>query len=98
MFKIYPKIYERLASLLQEAIAGRTFYSGIIRFEDEDDQVDYLFSATLLIYYEECRYPEGYTTEIKNIEPVWWEFHSTLEHGEEINDFDLRLLKEVICN
>ncbi len=98
MLKIYPEIYERLASLLEEKIAGKTFYSGIIRFEDEDDQIDYLFTATLLIYFTECHYPEGYTTEIKNIEPVWWEFHTKLESGEVLNDFDIRLLKEVICN
>ncbi|MFR9533890.1 MAG: hypothetical protein SNG49_03545 [Rikenellaceae bacterium] len=96
MLNIYPEIYEKLAILLEEKIEGKSFFSDRITFEDS--ATDYLFTATLMIYYTECRYPEGYENIIVDIVPVWWEFHSTEQDGEKLNDFDFELLKEVICN
>ncbi len=96
MLKITIPIYEHLSELLLEAIDGREFYSDDIIFEWEG--VEYKFSATLMVYYRQVRYPEGWESEISNIVPVWWEFHSTTEYGEELNDMDFNELKEVICN
>ncbi|MFI3264099.1 MAG: hypothetical protein SNG38_06290 [Rikenellaceae bacterium] len=95
MLTINPTLYEQLAQLLTEAIDGRGFYSDKIYFED--NEYDYLFTATLMIYYRECDYPEGIENHIDNIIPIWWEFHSTAEEGERLNDFDFSLLNEAIC-
>ncbi|MFI3281415.1 MAG: hypothetical protein R3Y44_05530 [Rikenellaceae bacterium] len=88
--------YERLAELLIEQIDGREFYSDIINFDLS--QVECQFSATLMIYYTNHRYPEGNVMQISNIVPVWWEFHTTTAEGEVLNDFDFELLKQIVCN
>ncbi len=96
MLKIDPILYEELAPLLIEAIDGREFFSDVIYLDDE--QVEYRFMATLMIYYRQEHYPEGYAHQIDNIVPIWWEFHSTCSAGEELNDFDFKLLKDIICS
>jgi hypothetical protein len=35
---------------------------------------------------------------IDNIIPVWWEFHSTTDEGEVLNDFDFAELKEYLLD
>ncbi len=95
MLTINQPLYEQLSELLIEGINGKGFYSGAIEIEEE--QADHRFSATLIIYYKEHIYPEGSIMQIDNIIPVWWEFHSTTEQGEILNDFDFSTLKETIC-
>ncbi|MFR9524422.1 MAG: hypothetical protein SNH94_07605 [Rikenellaceae bacterium] len=96
MLIINSTLYERLADLLVDAIDGKEFYSDAIYFED--DQAQYCFSATLMIYYREHRFPERNEMQVENIVPVWWEFHSITSEGELLNDFDFALLNLVICN
>ncbi|MFI3285343.1 MAG: hypothetical protein R3Y08_01685 [Rikenellaceae bacterium] len=95
MLTINPTLYERLAELLVEAIEHRSYYSDKIYFEDSE--ADYLFSSSLIIYYRHNEYPEGRRAEISKIVPTWWEFHSTTEQGEELNDFDFNILEQIIC-
>ncbi len=96
MLIINSTLYERLADLLVDAIDGKEFYSDVIDFQH--DQVECCFSATLMIYYREHRFPEGNEMQIENIVPVWWEFHSIEGERERLNDFDFALLNQVVCN
>ncbi len=95
MLTIYPTLYERLGTLLLDEVDSKEYYSGDILFED--DQFDYTFNSTLLLRYAEHDYPEGITTELVDIQPIWWEFHSVGEDGEVLNDFDFTLLKRAVC-
>ncbi len=95
MLTINPIVYEKLAELLVEAIAYRSYFSEVICFEEPE--TDYSFSSTLMIYYRTEELPEGPTTVISNIVPIWWEFRSTTDYGEQLNDFDFAILKNIIC-
>lgn len=95
MIEIHPKIYEKLTKLLIDKLEVSDFYSDITRFDVES--MEYHFSATLMIYRKKVQYPEGEELEICDIVPIWWEFHSSSEDGEQLNDFDFAILKEYIC-
>ncbi len=96
MLIINPTLYERLGELLVEQIGSRTFYSGEIAIYEE--QVDYIFNATLMIYYRCEHLPEGSQTAISDIVDVWWELTTTTDDGVQHNDFDFNILKRLICN
>ncbi len=95
MLTINPTLYERLAELLVEKIEFRTYYSDIITLEDQI--ADYSFSATLMLYLRDEEYCGSNESVITDIVPIWWEFHSTTEDGEQLNDFDFKILKQIIC-
>ena len=52
--------------------------------------------ASLIIYRKRVEMPEGVIEIIEDIVPVWWEFHTTIDGVELINDFDFSALKEFI--
>ncbi len=93
---IKPTLYERLQALLMDKIDGREYFSGSIHLEDEE--ADYSFTSSLIILYDDVHYPEGVAIEIKQITPVWWEFHSVTDDGEVLNDFDFNILRSNICS
>ncbi len=95
MLIISPILYEELARMLLEALNGKTFYSDKLLIETPE--IDYIFEATLLIHYCEEHYPEGSEDQIAKIIPVWWEFHTSDDDGELVNDFDFNLLTRLIC-
>lgn len=95
MYKITPSIYTRLAEELTEKITSLSFFSGSIEFEEED--ADIRFVATLILHTREVSFPEGLIAMIYDIDPVWWEIHTTTLDGEQINDFDFTTFKEYIC-
>ncbi len=95
MLTINPTLYERLAEFLVEEIDGRSYYSDIITLEDSE--ADYTFSATLMIYYSVQSAIDGDRATIENLVPIWWEFYSVTEDGVVLNDFDVNILKQIVC-
>ncbi|MFR9504283.1 MAG: hypothetical protein SNH73_07555 [Rikenellaceae bacterium] len=96
MLTINPTLYEQLALLLIDDIGSMDYYSGTITIEQEE--ADYSFEASLIIRYNEVKFPEGYDTQISELIPVWWEMHSVTDEGEQLNDFDFNILRRAICN
>ncbi len=96
MISINPTIYYRLADFLSEAIGSKNYFTQTITLEDEE--YEYQFRSTLMVYFgrEEC--PEATYTVISNLVAVWWEFSSLREGEEVLNDFDFNLLKRAVCN
>ena len=44
-------------------------------------------TASVIVYRSRTRYPEGDRDEIADLVPVWWEFHTSDDGGEFLNDF-----------
>ena len=38
----------------------------------------------------------GYVGGVKDVVPVWWEFHTEAEDGEMLNDFSFNELRKII--
>lgn len=87
--KVYLEVVERLSAL----IGSSHYYSG--SFEFEMDGVVFRMVLSAVIYRHNETMPEGQIVDVMdNIVPVWWEFHTTTEEGEVLNDFDFAELKE----
>lgn len=95
MYKFSHSTYTQLASELTERLTSFTLFNGTIEFNVEN--IEFRFTATLLIYLRDESLPEGDISIIDNIVPVWWEMHTTTLFGEINNDFDFNIFKEYIC-
>ncbi len=89
------ELYEEVAARLQDAIDGGNYYSGTLNFLF--GEIEWRFTASLIVYRERCERPEGVEYPITNLVPVWWEFHTVGDQGEMLNDFELTALKCYIC-
>lgn len=97
MYTISSKVYLEVAERLSALIGNLHYYSGA--FEFESDGVLYRMIMSAVIYRHKETLPEGRVVDlIDNIIPVWWEFHSTTDEGEVLNDFDFAELKEYLLD
>lgn len=94
MYEITYPIYEKTAQKLCDLVGGDNYFSGTIEFACEDTECRMV--ASLIIYRKRVEMPEGVIEIIEDIVPVWWEFHTTIDGVERINDFDFSALKEFI--
>ncbi len=95
MLTISPKIYEHFAESLIKEIGSHNFCSANCTLQTPE--VDYRLEATLLIRHILESLPEGDVLVIEEITPVWWEFHTSTDEGEQLNDFDFNILRSMIC-
>ncbi len=77
MITIDDRLYRDMARLLIEAAGAGEFFNGVVDHSAEDFYAT--LTATLIIYRNGGR--------IKDIVPVWWEFHLLQDKGEELTDF-----------
>lgn len=94
MYTISSLLYEETARRLRDAIGSRSYFSGSVRFIFEGMECRLTLSA--VIYKSRREMPEGVFDAIDDIVPVWWEFHTSDECGETLNDFSFSTLKEYI--
>ncbi len=94
MYEITPKIYEKTAQKVSDAVGNTGYFSGTIDFSYENVECRMLLS--MVIYRKKVEMPEGRCNIIDDVVPVWWEFHTTVDGEELINDFDFSLFKEYI--
>lgn len=85
MTEITQDIYSVLAERLLEKIGRANFFNGSVAAETEDGE--FRLTATLIVYRENERAPDGDGETISGIVPVWWELSSRSEEGETRNDF-----------
>lgn len=84
-FRIPDWLYAETLDRLRDEIDGQDYFSGSIDFRT--GCLDCTLTADVIVYRELVSYPEGTADEIRDLVPVWWEFH-TLRDGEEVlNDF-----------
>lgn len=85
MYSVSTELYEEVAARLAEAIGGGSYFSGSLAFCWEG--IACRLTASVIVYRQRQRYPEGDRDTIADLVPVWWEFHTTGEEGEMPNDF-----------
>lgn len=97
MYTISVKVYLEVAERLSALIGNLHYYSGAFEFESEG--VLYRMIISAMIYRHRETLPEGREVDIiDNIIPVWWEFRSTTDEGEVLNDFDFAELKQYLLD
>lgn len=79
MTTITDAIYRRVAQELYEAIGEGEFFNGRVEYAAAEEGFHAELTATLIIYRTAGR--------IKEVVPVWWEFHLTEPKGEVMTDF-----------
>ena len=91
MFQVSSELYDEIAARLYEAVGERSYYSGSIEYAQGTTVCR--LTASLILYRERDRWPEGERIRLADAVPVWWEFHTVTPEGETINDFSFAELK-----
>lgn len=96
MIEIGDDTYGKVAASLLDALGDGYYYNGSM----DVDGVDFYstFTATLIVYREPERLPEGRTVQVvSDVVPVWWEFVTVVPGaGEVLNDFCFKRLKDTV--
>lgn len=92
MYLIAPELYDLATDLLVERIGRSEYFSGTVEFEYGD--VECRLTVSLIIYRSVERLPEGDRDCIGDVVPVWWEFHTSTDGAEELNDFSFSEIRD----
>lgn len=83
--KISEALYQETRERLVDAVGHENYFSGTIAFPFGG--VECRLTIAVIAYRRDTSYPEGDEEEIRDLVPVWWEFH-TMKDGEELpNNF-----------
>lgn len=88
MFSVSEALYRRFADALAERLSGKNYYLGSVCLDDADAACR--LTGSYIVYRSECEGPEGKERPVKEVVPVWWEFHTVCARGEVDNDFSFR--------
>lgn len=80
--------YQAIASKLLDSIGGTRYFNGTVPYDTEGYST--VLRATLIVYREPELAPDdptGKASRIRDVVPVWWEFHLYDDSGERITDF-----------
>lgn len=91
IYSVSTELYLEVAARLAEAIGGGSYFSGSLTFPFGD--MECRLTASLIVYRRRERLPEGDRDAIADLVPVWWEFHTTGDGGEVLNDFSFACLR-----
>lgn len=91
MYTLSPELYRETAVRLADAIDGENYFSGSLSFRFGDAECR--LTASVIVYRRRESLPEGILTPISDLVPVWWEFHTTIDGEERLNDFDFGAFK-----
>lgn len=91
MYSVSTELYLEVASRLRDAIGDGSYFSGTLAFDFGG--VACRLTASVIVYRSQSRYPEGDRDEIADLVPVWWEFHTSDDGGEFLNDFSFSELR-----
>lgn len=95
MYKISSALYSEVADRLRGYADGKGYYSGSFEFDFE--QVRCLMRLSGVVYHNIETIVENCTHDRIDIVPVWWEFHTFDEEGNELlNEFSFNLLREYL--
>ncbi len=95
MYKISSALYSEVADRLRGYIDGKGYYSGSFEFDFEG--IHCLMRLSGVIYRTHETLFENCTRCIEDIVPVWWEFHTFDEAGDELlNEFSFNELREYL--
>lgn len=93
---VTPTIYIEVLYRLCDAIGDEDYFSGSICFQA--DKIECRLAGSWIIYRNRVSYPEGDAEEVSDLIPVWWEFHTTLDSVELLNNFQFDELRTYLSN
>lgn len=94
MYQITSKLYLEVLNHLIGQIDNKGYYSG--SFELDFDDIRCRMTLSAVIYRSNNSDSESNGSEIEDIIPVWWEFHTITANGdgeEILNDFSFNELR-----
>lgn len=91
LYSVSPDLYRETAGRLAEAIGSEGYFSGSLSFPF--DGLDCRLTTSVIVYRGRVSCPEGEANAIRDLVPVWWEFHTVGEEGERLNDFSFSELR-----
>ena len=94
MYQISSELYVEIVENLFNQLEGRGYYSGSFSFEYCGITCRMVLSA--IVHYEPKDVSGGSVGGVKDVVPVWWEFHTEAEDGEMLNDFSFNELRKII--
>lgn len=92
MFNVSSQIYNLVAEEILDRLGSSDYISERIEFNADGVECLMLFSA--IAYRTTRQYPEGEVVVLDDLVPVWWEFHTSDERGEVMNDFSFNELRQ----
>ena len=94
IYSVSPELYRETAERLIEAIGSENYFSASVTFPF--DGIDCRLRASVIVYRERRSLPEGTFDAVADLVPVWWEFHTDIATGEQLNDFDFSEMKRYL--
>lgn len=92
MFTVSPVVYGKVAEMICGRIGRSDYLSENLEFELEGVSCRMLFSA--VVYRRHTYLPDAEYDELSDLVPVWWEFHTTIDGVELLNDFSFNELRQ----
>ncbi len=92
MYSLSTELYLETVEQLTEAIGNSNYFSGSLTFPF--GEVECRLTASVIVYRRQLSLPEGKQEIITDLIPVWWEFHTTIDQTEQINDFSFATLRK----
>ncbi|WP_418992288.1 hypothetical protein [Alistipes sp.] len=94
MYSVSPALYREVVSRLADAIDAKNYFSGSLAFPFAAWECR--LTASVIVYRECIRRPDGDQERISDLVPVWWEFHTVSDEGEVLNDFAFSELRRYL--
>lgn len=95
MYDVSFELYDHLLDLLCYEIGSKGYYSGVIDFSF--DGIECSLHLAAVTYHSTDHAAGEKWTYLSDIVPVWWEFHTYNEEGEEVlNNFSFNELRELL--
>ena len=91
MYSITSQFYSEIAQRLCDVIDGESYFSGSVSFVYMD--VEWRLTLSVIVHRDGVSSSDQECSQIVNLVPVWWEFHTYEQGVEFINDFSFRELK-----
>ena len=94
IYSVSIDLYEEVKERLLDAIDGRGYFSGHIDLTYEGWECRLVVSC--FVHRREERLPEGTIHPVRDLVPVWWEFHTADREAERLNDFSFSYLRRLL--
>lgn len=94
MYEVSNQLYLEVAQRLLSLVGQRDYLSGRLEFDFDSVACCMIFSA--IVYRRTVQCEQGEVRLVDDVVPVWWEFHTTGEHGEVLNDFSFNVLRQYL--
>ncbi len=95
MYEIDDELYARSAEQLLDTLGRESYHTDTLTFCY--DGVQCTFKFTVVIYRERVECPDESFMVITDLVPVWWEFLTTINGEEMLNEFDFERICDIVC-